>query len=192
MFAILSTAWVIPGLIGPAIAALVAAAASWRWVFLGLVPLVVVSGVLAVLAMKHVPAPRRPRSASVPYLPVFGVVAGAALALASISSGELPAVVGGAIAGGSLLVVCLRRLTPPGTLSAQKWFAGHHPQPRPVDLLFFRRRRLCPVCHHDGPAFIHRFGRSGPYGGDLDVDGGRMGPGPPHRPARPAPLGPVG
>src|ERR1700691_4856115 len=44
MFAVLSTAWVVPGLIGPAIAALVAAAVGWRWVFLGLLPLVAAAG----------------------------------------------------------------------------------------------------------------------------------------------------
>ncbi len=118
MFAILSTAWVVPGLVGPAIAALVATAVGWRWVFLGLPPLVIAAGVLAVLAMKHVPAPTRSRNASVPYLPVFGVVAGAAVALASISSGDVPAIIGGAIAGGSLMAACLRRLTPPRTLTA--------------------------------------------------------------------------
>src|ERR1700684_2340153 len=51
MFAVLSTAWVIPGLIGPAIAALVATAVGWRWVFLGLLPLVAVAGLLAVLGV---------------------------------------------------------------------------------------------------------------------------------------------
>ena len=56
---------------------------------------------LAVLAIRRVPAPSRPRSAAVPYLPVLGVVAGAALALASISSGQLAAVVGGVIAAGA-------------------------------------------------------------------------------------------
>jgi MFS family permease len=120
MFAILSTAWVVPGLIGPAIAALVATTVGWRWVFLGLVPLVIVTGALAVLAMRHVPAPTRPRHGAVPYLPVFGVVAGAAVALASISSDDLAAGVPGALAGGGLLVVCLRRLTPPGTLTARR------------------------------------------------------------------------
>ena len=40
MFAVISTAWVVPGLIGPAVAAVVAAAVGWRWVFLGLLPLV--------------------------------------------------------------------------------------------------------------------------------------------------------
>ena len=31
VFAVLSTAWVVPGLIGPALSALVAASAGWRW-----------------------------------------------------------------------------------------------------------------------------------------------------------------
>ena len=38
MFATLSTAWVIPGLVGPAVAAQVASHIGWRWVFLGLLP----------------------------------------------------------------------------------------------------------------------------------------------------------
>jgi len=59
MFAVLSTAWVIPGLIGPAIAALVAAAVGWRWVFLGLLPLVAVAGLLSVVALRAVPRPDR-------------------------------------------------------------------------------------------------------------------------------------
>jgi MFS family permease len=143
MFAILSTAWVIPGLIGPAIAALVAAAASWRWVFLGLVPLVVVAGVLAVLAIGRVPPPSQPRRAAVPYLLVFGVVAGAAVALASISSGQLPAVIGGAIAGGSLLVLCLRRLTPAGTLTARRGL--------PATIL---NRGLLTCCFFAGDAYV--------------------------------------
>jgi MFS family permease len=120
MFAVLSTAWVIPGLIGPAIAALVAAAVGWRWVFLGLLPLVAVAGLLAVLALRHVPRLAVTGRAPMPYLPVLGVVVGAGLALASVSSGRLPAVIGGVLAGGVLLVVSLRRLTPPGTLLARR------------------------------------------------------------------------
>lgn len=40
MFALLSTAWVVPGLVGPAVAGLVAENVGWRWVFLGILPLV--------------------------------------------------------------------------------------------------------------------------------------------------------
>lgn len=113
MFAVLSTAWVVPGLMGPGIAALVAAAVGWRWVFLGLLPLVIAAGTLVVLALRRVPPPARPDTATVPYLAVLGVVAGAGAALASLSSGVVPVVVAGGIGGGALLAVSLRRLTSP-------------------------------------------------------------------------------
>src|SRR6201986_446464 len=67
MFAVLSTAWVIPRLIGPATAALVAAAVGWRWVFLGLLPLVVVAGLLAVYALRSVPRPTAAGHPEPPY-----------------------------------------------------------------------------------------------------------------------------
>src|SRR3984885_14454626 len=63
MFAVLSTAWVVPGLAGPGIAALVAAAVGWRWVFLGLIPLVIAAGALGVRALRNVPAPASPGAA---------------------------------------------------------------------------------------------------------------------------------
>ena len=100
MFAVLSTAWVVPGLIGPAIAALVAAAVGWRWVFLGLLPLVLVAGVLVVLALRRVPPLASPGTAAVPYLAVLGVVAGAGAALAALSSGIVPVIAAGGVAGG--------------------------------------------------------------------------------------------
>jgi MFS family permease len=78
MFAVLSTAWVVPGLVGPAVAAVVAAAVGWRWVFLGLLPLVIGAGVLVVLALRHVPPPASPGTATVPYLAVLGVAGGPA------------------------------------------------------------------------------------------------------------------
>jgi len=56
MFAILSTAWVVPGIAGPALAAFVADHVGWRPVFLGLLPLVLVAGSLALRALRSVPA----------------------------------------------------------------------------------------------------------------------------------------
>jgi len=46
LFAVLSTAWVMPGLVGPGISGVVAEGIGWRWVFLGVLPLVAVSGAL--------------------------------------------------------------------------------------------------------------------------------------------------
>ena len=44
MFATLSTAWVLPGVIGPAIAGVVGEFVGWRYVFLGLLPLIALPG----------------------------------------------------------------------------------------------------------------------------------------------------
>jgi MFS family permease len=52
MFATVSTAWVVPGLIGPGIAAVVEDAWSWRLVFLGLLPVVAVAATMAVPALR--------------------------------------------------------------------------------------------------------------------------------------------
>jgi MFS family permease len=120
MFAVLSTAWVVPGLVGPAAAAVVATTVGWRWVFLGLLPLVGIAGLLAVLALRHVPPPDHVRHNQVPYLPVMGVIAGAAVALGSATDGDIVVVLAGLACGISLLAVSLRSLTPPGTLRAAR------------------------------------------------------------------------
>jgi MFS family permease len=143
MFAVLSTAWVVPGLIGPAVAAVVAAAVGWRWVFLGLVPLVIAAGVLVVLALRHVPSPASPGTTAVPYLAVLGVVAGAGTALASLSSGVVPVVIAGTIAGGAVLAVSLRRLMPPRYLSARPGLAA---------TIFSRSLLTC--CFFAGDAYV--------------------------------------
>ena len=143
MFAVLSTAWVVPGLIGPGIAALVAAAVGWRWVFLGLLPLVAAAGVLVVRALRHVPPPANPGTASVPYLAVLGVVAGAGTALAALSSGVVLAAAAGGIAGGALLAVSMRRLTPPRYLSARPGLAAT-----------ILSRSLLTCCFFAGDAYV--------------------------------------
>ena len=61
MFATTSTAWVVPGLVGPAIATVVEHAWSWRLVFLGLLPIVAIAGVMTIPAMRALGAePTRP------------------------------------------------------------------------------------------------------------------------------------
>jgi len=143
MFAVLSTAWVVPGLIGPGIAALVAAAVGWRWVFLGLLPLVVAAGVLVVLALRHVPPPASPGTAKAPYLAVIGVVAGSGTALASLTSGVVPVVAAGGVVGGGLLAVSLRRLISPPNLSA-----------RPGLTATVISRSLLTCCFFAGDAYV--------------------------------------
>lgn len=120
MFAVLSTAWVVPGLIGPAVAAAVADALGWRWVFLGLLPLVAAAAVLSSLALRTLPPPGPTGARRVPIAPVAGVVAGAGLALAALDAGSAALTAPGILAGLAVLAVSLRRLTPPGTLRARR------------------------------------------------------------------------
>ena len=122
MFAILSTAWVVPGLVGPVLAERIAQGVGWRWVFLGLLPLVLAAGLVVVPAMMRIGPVADRVPTAVPFLrrrlvEAVRVAVGTALIVAGLTFDQLllvPAVVLGlAIGLGSL-----RRLTPPGTLRA--------------------------------------------------------------------------
>jgi MFS family permease len=121
MFAFLSTAWVIPGVIGPAIAGIVGETAGWRWVFLGLLPILAVSGLVTARALRHVaPAPEAEHVAAAATrrrLPLALTVAtGAGLLLAGLTTGEPLLLVGLVVVGAIIATPAFLRLTPPGTL----------------------------------------------------------------------------
>ena len=59
LFGLMSSAWVLPSLIGPPIAGLVTDPVSWHWVFLGLVPFVVIAVSLVVPAVRRLVPPDR-------------------------------------------------------------------------------------------------------------------------------------
>jgi MFS family permease len=119
MFAVLSTAWVVPGLVGPLVAALVSDTVGWRWVFLGLVPLVGLAAALAAPALRSVPLPPATSAVAPRILPAVGIVVGAGLILTGLTSGRAVAILAGLVTGSVLLVVSIRPLTPPGTLVAR-------------------------------------------------------------------------
>jgi len=127
MFATLSTAWILPGVIGPAVAGLVGETLGWRYVFLGLLPFIAVAGVLTHHAIAAVRVPETTAAqealagnAGRRRLPSALLVSfGAGLFMAGLTTGE-PVVtvvlVGlGLIAG----IPALLRLTPAGTLTAR-------------------------------------------------------------------------
>jgi len=119
MFATLSTAWVLPGIAGPAIAGSVAEVFDWRFVFLGLLPLIALSGLMALRALPRTtiaqggPATavgrRRMRDA-------FLVVVGAGLITAGLTEGSPGLLIGLTVVGLAFLLPAFRRLTPEGTL----------------------------------------------------------------------------
>lgn len=133
MFAAMSTAWIVPAVLGPGLAGVIAQAFSWRIVFLGLLPGLVVAGLLTVPAIARVgraqpvAGGQPPRRVAHSVLLGLVVTAGAALFTAGLAN-EVPATLAGlalppllvqaAVTGLGLLLVAVAfgRLTPPGTL----------------------------------------------------------------------------
>src|SRR4051812_29871947 len=127
MFATLSTAWVVPGVIGPTIASLVAENLHWRLVFLGLLPLIAVAASLTYPAIRSVaPSPaeaeteHRVAQDARRQLPLAIVlVAGAGMVVAGLSNlGPAPLIL--AALGIVIGTPAFARLTPPGTVRAAR------------------------------------------------------------------------
>ena len=129
MFATLSTAWVLPGVIGPAIAGTVGETLGWRYVFLGLLPLIALAGALTLGALRKIAAAPVTADADVAAagatarrrrLPLALTVAlGAGLLTVGLTTGQLVPTVALSAAGLVIGILALRRLTPPGTLVAR-------------------------------------------------------------------------
>jgi MFS family permease len=121
MLALNSSAWVLPGLVGPALAAWVVAVLSWRWVFLGLIPLVVaLAGAVLVPIARLGAAPgsgenRRRRAWN-----ALALALGSGLLLAALTVGDARLAVPMLAAGGVLAIWALRRLLPAGSLRARR------------------------------------------------------------------------
>ncbi len=119
MMAMLSTAWVVPGIVGPLLSAGVAHVFGWRWVFLGLVPLVVVTGSLALPALSRLGRPDAPPEVEHRLVDAVRAALGTGLLIGGLTVGRPVVGVALVLAGGVLLVPALRRLLPPGTLRAR-------------------------------------------------------------------------
>jgi MFS family permease len=127
MMAVLSTAWVLPGLIGPAVSAAVASLVGWRWVFLGLLPLVAITGSLALPALirlgKRPTAGEKSPATEHRFADGLAAAAGAGLLLAglTVTAGSHSVALGIAllVAGVALVGWSLRRLLPAGTFTAR-------------------------------------------------------------------------
>jgi hypothetical protein len=103
---------------------------GWRWVFLGLLPIVAVAGAIAVPALVRLGPPAAAGAEEHRMIDGFRVAAGATMILAGLTlsagsgaaPGRLGAVLGGLAliaAGGAAGLPALRRLVPAGTLTAR-------------------------------------------------------------------------
>ncbi len=115
VFAVISSAWVLPSIVGPLVAGTVSEHASWRWVFLGLVPLVLGPLLVMLPRLRHLPSvePGTPQAGR-NWLALFAAVGIGLLQWAGqeLQWFSLIALAVGVVA----IVVSLPKLLPPGTL----------------------------------------------------------------------------
>jgi MFS family permease len=124
VFAALSAAWVLPALIGPGVGGLIAETVGWRWVFYGIVPLVIPAMVMLLPALRtgQGPAPKPgtgPRSRPLAMtLSAMATAGGAGVLLYGVDRLHTTPVSGGiaTVAGLVALAVGLPRLLPPKAL----------------------------------------------------------------------------
>ena len=125
IFGAFAAAWVLPSLIGPPVAGLVADTISWHWVFLGV-------GVLVVLAAAFIaPALRQLRGmtteqhpdARIGLTPLWAVVVAAGVVAVSLGGWLF------AVAALAVVVIAVRPLVPRGTLLARRGLLRHRGLP---------------------------------------------------------------
>ena len=120
MMAVLSTAWVVPGVVGPGVAAVVAHLFGWRWVFLGLIPLVAVTGPIAVPTLARLGRPPTTPLDEHKVTDAVRTAAGTAFFLGALGAHNALAAVVLASVGVLVGFAPLRRLLPDGTLRAAR------------------------------------------------------------------------
>lgn len=124
MMALWSSAWVIPGLVGPAVSGLVAETIGWRWVFLGMVPFPVIAGVLTLPALRALDTPAGGARDHTRLRDAILLAAGTALVLAGFGRSRWYMLAGLVVLGLVVLLPPFRRLTPAGTLRARPGVAA--------------------------------------------------------------------
>ena len=124
MVALISTAWILPGLIGPAISAEIAREFGWRWVFLGLLPVVGLTGSIAVPALVALGRPDSTSASEHSLVDAVRVTCGAGMILAGLTLGfgfrDILIAVALVSAGLAVALPSLRRLLPAGTLIGRR------------------------------------------------------------------------
>jgi MFS family permease len=116
VMALLASMWILPGLLGPPVGAVLAETVGWRWAFLAPLPLIVVAAAMVMPSLRNVSVSEERSKLPVVASLVLMLGAGALLAgLTDLSVWSIPLVV----VGTAVTIPALRRITPPGTLTAR-------------------------------------------------------------------------
>ncbi len=120
LLALMASAWVLPALVGPALAGLAADRASWRLAFFALLPIVALAAVMMLPALRSLgSASPAERPAAARGRPALRLATGAALLLAALDGTAVWLALPLAAAGLWLAGPALRRLFPSGTFTAR-------------------------------------------------------------------------
>lgn len=118
--AVLSSAWILPSLVGPALAGIIARVWSWRAVFLALLPLVPCALWLILEPLTHIDAQPARETTSNRTRSAVQLAVGVALLLFGLQQSSLAAIAGFVIVGAVLAWPALHRTLPSGTLRLRR------------------------------------------------------------------------
>ncbi|PJJ62303.1 MFS transporter [Compostimonas suwonensis] len=123
IFGAFAAAWVLPSLVGPPVAGVVAEGVGWHWVFYGVAALLVVSALAMIPALRQLHAMGQEAGGvlSSRWTLLWAVVVSAAIVAISLG-GETGGPFAWVLAAGAfvIVVVALRTLVPRGTLTARR------------------------------------------------------------------------
>jgi MFS family permease len=125
VFAVFSSAWVVPGLVGPAAASAIERWSSWRVVFLALLPLVVAAAAMTLPALSGRPSAGEPAFPAVTSSrdrrrDAVVLVAGVALVLGGLGAHQVALTVALVVAGALPAAWAFVRLVPTGTVALRR------------------------------------------------------------------------
>ncbi len=145
MLALLSTAWVVPGLIGPALSGVVADHFGWRLVFFGLLPPLPIVAILTLPVLRRLP----PAATAAPIENRLGsamlLAAGLVALLLGLQSRLFPSGLGYLISGTAAAMYGLRRLMPAGTLTVRPGLPAALVAMGLICVAFFGAETLIPL-----------------------------------------------
>jgi MFS family permease len=120
MVAMLASAWVVPGLIGPALAGIISDFFGWRWVFLGLVFILPLGIGLVLPALRKLTLLKKKKEARTydarRLFATAGLVVGAGMTLTGLQVQAVPLALALLLFGLAIGIPSLRYVLPPGTL----------------------------------------------------------------------------
>jgi len=117
MGAVLSSAWILPSLIGPTVAGELARVFGWRVVFLALLPLVPLALWMILRPLARIDADPAPTTASPRTGASIVLAVGVAMFISGLQGNSLPMMIGLTVVGVALAWPALHRILPAGTLA---------------------------------------------------------------------------